>query len=384
MVIKRTVILCLVAIVVIIPLAFAIVSNQYDNFEDGTTQGWGSGVPNPTPPVNVTTGGPGGANDNFLQVASSGGAGAGSKLVIINSAQWTGNYVAAGVQYVSMYIKNFGSTSLNMRIALRGAGGDFWSVNSVVVPASSNWQPIVFSVKPADLTGGTNINSTLSGVTTVRILHSVAGGFNGDPIAAQIGLDNITAAAQPLPVELISFSADVAGAKVKLQWSTSTETNNLRFEIQRSFNQTGWQTIGNVMGNGTTTQNHHYSFYDDMSNYNSSKIFYRLKQIDFNGSFTFSNVISVDNNVISFELRQNYPNPFNPSTKISWQSPLSSWQTLKVYDVIGNEVATLVDEYKPAGNYEAEFNASNLSSGVYFYQIKAGTFLDTKKMLIVK
>jgi len=86
----------------------------------------------------------------------------------------------------------------------------------------------------------------------------------------------------------------------------------------------------------------------------------------------------------SFELYQNYPNPFNPSTTISWQSPLSSWQTLKVYDVLGNEVAILVDEYKPAGSYEVEFNASKLSSGIYFYKLQAGEFSDTKKLLLVK
>ena len=85
-----------------------------------------------------------------------------------------------------------------------------------------------------------------------------------------------------------------------------------------------------------------------------------------------------------FVLNQNYPNPFNPSTKISWQSPVSSMQTLKVYDVLGNEVAALVDEYKPAGKYEVEFNASSLASGIYFYRIQAGSFVDTKKMILLK
>ncbi|MBK6914193.1 MAG: T9SS type A sorting domain-containing protein [Ignavibacteriales bacterium] len=87
-----------------------------------------------------------------------------------------------------------------------------------------------------------------------------------------------------------------------------------------------------------------------------------------------------------FALEQNYPNPFNPSTKISWQSPIGSWQTLKVYDVLGNEVATLVDEEKPAGTYNVEFTIDNLqlSSGVYFYQLKAGSFVETKKMILIK
>jgi len=84
------------------------------------------------------------------------------------------------------------------------------------------------------------------------------------------------------------------------------------------------------------------------------------------------------------ELSQNYPNPFNPSTKISWQVPVGSWQTLKIYDVLGNEVATLVDEYKPEGKYEVEFDASALTSGVYFYQLKSSSYIRTKKMILIK
>jgi len=101
-----------------------------------------------------------------------------------------------------------------------------------------------------------------------------------------------------------------------------------------------------------------------------------------------SEVTSVEENQIeipsSYNLSQNFPNPFNPSTKISWQLPVGSQQTLKVFDVLGNEIATLVDEYKPAGRYEVEFNAANLPSGVYFYQLRAGEFTAVKKMLLLK
>jgi hypothetical protein len=189
----------------IISTALAIVPNQFDNFEDGTTQGWGTGVPNPTPSINITTGGPTSIDDNFLQVTSNGGAGAGSKFVVINSAQWTGDYLSAGVQYVSMYIKNFSNTTLNMRIALRGPGGDFWSLNPIIIAPLTDWELIEFSVQPSDMTGGTNINSTLSGVTSVRILSSLSGSIVGDAVVAQIGLDNITATAQAIPVELLNF-----------------------------------------------------------------------------------------------------------------------------------------------------------------------------------
>jgi hypothetical protein len=118
----------------------------------------------------------------------------------------------------------------------------------------------------------------------------------------------------------------------------------------------------------------------------SGKYFYRLKQIDADGSFNYS--INVEVNIetvpIEFELFQNFPNPFNPSTRISWQSPVPSWQKLKVYDALGNEVSTLVDEYKPAGNYSVEFDASSLSSGIYFFQLRSGEFLETKKMILAR
>ncbi len=109
----------------------------------------------------------------------------------------------------------------------------------------------------------------------------------------------------------------------------------------------------------------------------------------FNSNFDSSLVVAVSENSVSdipndFKLEQNYPNPFNPSTRISWQSPVSSWQTLKVYDILGNEVATLVDEYRPAGRYEVEFDATQLSSGIYFYQLKTGDYLQTKKMIILR
>ena len=268
--------LWLFAAVVIISTTLAVVPNQFDNFEDETTQGWGSGNPNPTPPTNINTGGPAGTDDNYLRVTSTGGSGAGSKLVVMNLTQWTGDYLAAGVTSVSMHIKNFGTTTLNMRIVLEGPGGNFWSVDPVIVAASSDWQLISFSIQAANLTGGTNVNSTLSGVTEVRILHSVAGGSKGDAVVAQIGLDDITAVSQPVPVELNSFSASISEKIVKLDWSTATETNNSRFDVQRKYDAIEWQTIGSIKGNGTTTQTQHYSFSDDLSNYSASKISYRL------------------------------------------------------------------------------------------------------------
>ncbi|MBK9099911.1 MAG: T9SS type A sorting domain-containing protein [bacterium] len=190
----------------------------------------------------------------------------------------------------------------------------------------------------------------------------------------------------PIPVELISFTAKVVKNKVILNWSTATELNNLGFEIERK--TTGeFYTIGFTEGQGSTTEIHNYSFTDYYPERGNN--YYRLKQIDYNGNFNYSEEIELNFDIPEFfSLEQNYPNPFNPSTVIIYQMPVSSDVTLKVFDVLGNEVATLVNEYKPAGTHEVEFNTSSInqipSSGVYFYQVKAGEFVSTKKMILLR
>jgi len=203
----------------------------------------------------------------------------------------------------------------------------------------------------------------------------------------------------PLPVELTSFDAILLNDKVLLNWNTATELNNYGFEIQRkqvfssqsSVSNKDWQSVGFVFGNGTSNSPKNYSFTDE--DLTSGKYSYRLKQIDNDGTFEYSNVIEISIGLPNkFILEQNFPNPFNPSTRISWQSPVAAQQTLKVYDVLGNEVATLVNEFRNAGVYEIDFDGSKLSSGVYFYQLKAGDpstssgqgFIQTKKMILMK
>ena len=199
-----------------------------------------------------------------------------------------------------------------------------------------------------------------------------------------------------IPVELTSFTASVVDGNVVLNWVTVTELNNSGFEVQKgnhtstSLSVTEWESIGFVNGNGTSTETHNYSFADESPV--AGKSYYRLKQIDFDGSFEYSNVIEVEVVLpIQFSLEQNYPNPFNPSTKIKYSIPnvtLSGVEgsrvIVKVFGVLGNEVETLVNEEKPAGTYEIDFNASKLSSGVYFYQLQAGSFVETKKMILLR
>jgi hypothetical protein len=187
-----------------------------------------------------------------------------------------------------------------------------------------------------------------------------------------------------LPVELTSFIASVNQNKVQLNWETATELNNNGFEVQRKLENSDWITISFVQGKGTTTEPTSYSYFDDVSEFISNKIYYRLKQIDYNGNYEFSDEVEVITLPLDYSLSQNYPNPFNPVTKIKYEVPENTNVTLEVFDVLGRLIKTLVNENKSAGRYEVEFNASELSSGLYFYKISAGGFEQTRKMLLLK
>jgi len=185
-----------------------------------------------------------------------------------------------------------------------------------------------------------------------------------------------------LPVELSSFSASVNQGNVTLHWLTATETNNYGFEIQRS-NDAEFFTIGFVLGNGTTTETHDYSYVD--RNLNSGSYSYRLKQMDYSGVFSYSSVVNVDVTApVAFELLQNYPNPFNPSTTIKFTIPQSSVVTLKVFNTLGQEVKTLINQNMESGAHSISFDATDLNSGVYFYKLDAGQFSDVRKMTLIK
>ncbi len=187
-----------------------------------------------------------------------------------------------------------------------------------------------------------------------------------------------------VPVELTSFSAAKNGSSVELNWATATETNNRGFEVQRKLDSK-WQTIGFIEGKGTTTLRTTYKFADDISGITSSSILYRLKQVDLNGTFEYSNEVNVSNiQEFKYELAQNYPNPFNPSTTIKYQTTGKDFVSLKVYNILGKEVASLVNGVQNPGNHEAVFNAKNLSSGIYFYTLQSGSFNVTKKMILLK
>lgn len=186
-----------------------------------------------------------------------------------------------------------------------------------------------------------------------------------------------------IPVELISFTGSLSGNNIILNWSTATETNNSGFSIERSNDKNNFMNIGFVRGNGTTTKRSDYSFTDDNPG-NSN--YYRLKQIDLNGTSTFSSIINInaENNNLAFTLEQNYPNPFNPVTSINYSISEKSIVKLEIFNALGQKIQTMVNEEKEPGNYTFKFNAVNLPSGTYFYQISAGNFSRTNKMILLK
>jgi hypothetical protein len=187
-----------------------------------------------------------------------------------------------------------------------------------------------------------------------------------------------------VPVELASFRAAIKENDVILNWQTATELNNSGFQVERMQENNEWNEIGFVIGNGTTTEIHNYTFED--KNLLAGIYYYRIKQIDFDGTYEYFN-LGNEIEILSpniFVLLQNYPNPFNPTTTIKFSLQEKANLLLTVYNSIGEDVVTLIHDEKPAGSYEVEFDATGLTSGIYYYKIVTNDFIQTKKMVLIK
>ncbi len=260
------------------------------------------------------------------------------------------------------------------------------------------------NIEPAPATGafditfdpGNTINSFPGSITmTVHTVGTVPNGtytvkVQGEGVTAiPVHRREVTVEViDNIPVELTSFSANMNKNNVMLSWITATELNNNGFEIQRSFNSENqkavWNKIGFIQGNGSSTESHAYSFTDE-NIVKPGHYSYRLKQIDFDGKYAYSPVAEIDvNKPTRYYLSQNYPNPFNPTTTIEFSTPERSHVSLKIYDVLGNEVASLVDGWMESTNHKVIFNAANLASGIYYYTLTTGNFTSTKKLILLK
>jgi photosystem II stability/assembly factor-like uncharacterized protein len=228
----------------------------------------------------------------------------------------------------------------------------------------ANWTP--------DNPGTSNF---LSGLHFVDENNGWAVGFNGTIIHT----DNI------VPVELSAFAAKVIKDNVKLIWETSTETNNSGFEIQRSDKSGSYRQIGFVPGHGTSLETQKYSFTD--KNVPAGNYSYRLVQLDLDGTRNNSESVKIEiagSYPYEYKLFQNFPNPFNPATLIKYSIPAEGKVKLRIFNSIGEEITTLVNEFKQAGNYEVNYNAAGLASGVYYYRLETDNFVSMKKMILLK
>jgi glucose/arabinose dehydrogenase len=232
------------------------------------------------------------------------------------------------------------------------------------------------------------INSETNYVYRVRAYNS----------SSQSGYSNEVTVYTLVPVEMGVLNVRQNGDKVYLNWSTFSETNNKGFEVYRKIHTQDkrevndpFVLIGFIEGKGTTIGQNEYLYIDNFSEQTiTGNISYRLKQIDFTGKYLFTDIVMLEINIEpnDFTLFQNYPNPFNPITKIKFSIPDKGNElvqsSLRVYDIIGNEVTTLINEPKPTGTYSVEFDASALTSGIYFYEFQSGDFRATKKLVLLK
>jgi N-acetylneuraminic acid mutarotase len=250
-------------------------------------------------------------------------------------------------------------------------GGPCYPTFQTYDPVTDTWTPRPDMPYEVGIHSNSIVNGKIyliGGVNTPRIPLDIV--YEGDPELI-------------IPVELVSFTATSNGKEVILNWSTATELNNQLFEVQRSFEGSDFATIGFVYGKGTTTERQDYNHSDKILA--DGKYSYRLKQIDYLGSYEYSDIIEIELRVFnSYLIEQNYPNPFNPTTTIGYGIKEKDNIKITVLNSIGEEVAILVNEEKESGFHTVDFNAAKLPSGVYFYRLQAGSFIETKKMILLK
>jgi Secretion system C-terminal sorting domain len=278
------------------------------------------------------------------------------------------------------------------------SGGNY-EVGKIVRPASNeiginieldNINHGTLIAQYPDWTDVVTINFSLTNVDTTTELtwNSPACVFFADDESTLFNIQNFDDK-ETTPVELTSFTANMSDGKVIVNWQTATEINNSGFSVERSSDNISFKEIAFIRGHGTTTDKSVYSYADNSAL--SGKYYYRLKQVDYNGSFSYSSSIEVNIGIPkNFSLDQNYPNPFNPSTTIRFALPTNARVSIKLYNTLGQEVVNILNnEQMNAGVHETVLNASNFSSGVYFYRLEAegddgSVFAKTKRMVFIK
>lgn len=329
------------------------------------------------------------------------------KIVLIDnpssSSNWTVRFLSGGgnpannqtlssTGYIGFWLKtSTASSSAQVAVTIDdGAGGTELSPKLNIIN-NGEWNLYQWNLQQSGWTSFAGGNGIING-PTVTLDAIMFYAPNNSPNWT-IYIDDVSFnSTSPLPVELSTFTAVVKGKDVHLNWQTENETNNYGFEVQRSKNNQNWVSIAFVQGNGNSNSKKIYSFID--KNLDTGLYQYRLKQIDLDGNYNFSEIVGVEiNSPHNFYLYQNYPNPFNSSTIISWHSPISGRHTIKLYDLLGREIETIIDDYYDAGKHSLLYNIkSEITSGVYFYQLRIENpskeldriYIETKKMILAK
>lgn len=300
---------------------------------------------------------------------------------------------------IVIYYNNMNATLNSATVGIENAAGDDGLQVAYNAAYVANNLALEFAAEPDWLSNNVNSGTLFNGNSvdvelTFRAEDYPAGNYSmdlniasNDPVNPVVTVP-VTMEISIIPVELTSFVANNDRNNVTLNWATATELNNSGFQIERKLNGTSeWTNVSFVSGKGTSTERNNYSYMD--KSLTVGKYSYRLKQVDLDGTYEYSPVIEVDVNAPDeYTLYQNYPNPFNPTTTIEYSLPEKSDVTISIYSAIGELVKTLVNGIIESGYQKVTFNAADLTSGTYIYQIKAvgngRTFVDTKKMILIK
>jgi len=230
-----------------------------------------------------------------------------------------------------------------------------------------------------NVTAGTQPEGAFDLIGVVR-QNDITTPYTGGYLITPRSADDF-APANTLPVELSSFTVSASGKSALLKWETTTEKSNAGFEVLKSSDKKTWNSMTFISGKGTTTEKQVYSYSDKNV---TGTVYYRLKQVDTDGTATLSEILSFNGTPAAFEVSGNYPNPFNPATTIRFTLPVASQVVVKVHNIIGQQIATLVNGKLEAGLQEIPFDASGLASGVYFYSVSANGKTITKSMTLMK
>ncbi|HEX7357425.1 MAG TPA: zinc-dependent metalloprotease family protein, partial [Ignavibacteriaceae bacterium] len=310
--------------------------------------------------------GGGGVNYAQLQFNVDGNSGPFVVTSPNTNVSWAGN----SVQTITWNVANTNNAPVNcanVNILLSTDGGQTFSTTLLANTPNDGSEDVTIPNTP---------------LTTARIKVEAVGNIFFDISNVNFTIEEV------VPVELISFTAERTNAGVSLVWKTATETNNSGFSVERSRDEENFSQIGFVGGRGTTTEVTSYNYLD--TEIETGKYYYRLKQIDFDGTSKYLNVVLVDAGLPQrFELSQNHPNPFNPSTTIKFQLPVDANVKIDLFNSIGQKVAELLNTDLSAGVHEARIDGSDLSSGIYYYNMNAfgkdgKNFTSTKKMILMK